>query len=407
MKQGIWKSALWVCLALGLSVDLGKGQTRVHLSSQGKAADFGSFPNGVRPWRAGTEMPESCQEGEAYFRTDLPAGHNLFVCVAGNTWKATSYDPGSGILVAGNTIQVEDAVIPTYRTGHGAATGSCSPGRDFYVDLDNGDLYFCASENTWNNLKRGPHTHTASEVTSGVLPLLRGGTGTATAESHSVLVGNGAAWTKAVLPQCADGLTQKLLYDQATQTFTCGADQMGSSSGSTGTTTTEAFWLFAGSSNNSTSYPNTWIMPSTGGATVNRVGTAPHQWSVLLFNDAVEQRATTTIGLHPLYQSGLKMTLYWYAGATTTGTVKWGVQAECIGETMPPVTSELPAIVQVAAHNGVNQGLNRTTIDLAPASCGPGGLLQLRLLRDGAHDGDTLTANAAVYGVQIRYVRGL
>lgn len=405
MKHRLWKSAIWGLLALGVAAGSGKAQTRVHLNTQGKAADFAAFEGGVRPWRAGTEMPDSCREGDAFFRTDLPAGHNLFVCVTGNSWKATSYDPGIGIVLAGNTLQVEDSVIPSYRTGHGTPSGNCSPGRDFYVNLDTGDLHFCSGENTWSNLRQGPHTHSAAEVVSGTLPVSRGGTGTGSAEANSLLVGNGTAWTKATLPGCVNPLTSKLLYDAATQTFTCGTDQAGSGGG--GTTTTEALWLFVGSSSNTTSYPNNWAIPSTGGVTVNRLGTAPNQWSGIIFANDAEQRMSTVVGLHPLYQSGLVLTIYWYAPANSTGRVKWGVQAACTAPGAALQSTDSPAVEALAAHDGVVGNISRTAVALSPTGCAAGDLLTLRLLRDGAHASDDLVANAVVVGVQLRYTRGL
>jgi hypothetical protein len=323
--------------------------------------------------------------------------------VAGNAWKATSYDPGIGIVLAGNTIQVEDAVIPAYRTGHGAATGNCSPGRDFYLDLDGGDLYYCPAENTWSNLKQGPHTHSAAEITAGTLSSARGGTGTAAPDAHALLVGNGTQWVKAVLPDCAS-TTGKLLYDRTLQAFQCGTDQAG---GGAGSATTEAIWLFTGSSNFGTAYPNTWIIPSTGGATITRLGTAPNMWAAIAFADGSEQRVTTTLGLHPLYQGGLTLTLYWYANTPTAGDVRWAVQAVCSGAGVIPGTAEVPADVATASHASAAGTLVKTSIALTRATCGAGDLLSLRLSRDGAHLNDTLGVNATVYGVLVSYQRGL
>jgi len=60
-------------------------QTQVHLQSQSKSADFANFPF-VRPLPTGTTLPTLCSTGQGFFRTNAPAGQNLFWCTATNTW---------------------------------------------------------------------------------------------------------------------------------------------------------------------------------------------------------------------------------------------------------------------------------------------------------------------------------
>jgi hypothetical protein len=56
---------------------------------------------------------------------------------------------------------------------------------------------------------------------------------TPTAHDHgtptddNLRLGNGAAWVNAALPSCSNATTSKLLYDTATNTFSCGTDQGG------------------------------------------------------------------------------------------------------------------------------------------------------------------------------------
>ncbi len=75
------------------------------------------------------------------------------------------------------------------------------------------------------------HAHTGStisaldagDVTTGFFGATRGGTGTATASNHSVLIGDGTEWVKVNLPAC-NTQSDKLLYDQTSRAFTCGVD---------------------------------------------------------------------------------------------------------------------------------------------------------------------------------------
>lgn len=52
-----------------------------------------------------------------------------------------------------------------------------------------------------------------------------GGTGLSSAADDTVLVSNASAWQAKTLPSCSTGSSDKLLYDQSTNTFSCGTDQ--------------------------------------------------------------------------------------------------------------------------------------------------------------------------------------
>lgn len=84
------------------------------------------------------------------------------------------------------------------------------------------------------------HAHTGTtissldtgDLTSGTLGVGRGGTGVSTVASNQVYVGTAAdTLTAKTLPSCSNGTTSKLLYDNATQTFSCGTDQTGGGGG--------------------------------------------------------------------------------------------------------------------------------------------------------------------------------
>lgn len=130
---------------------------------------------------SGTTAPATCVVGQIFFDTDGVAGSNLYGCTDTDTWTQQVMDGGTGIMVAGNTIAVDDAVVPRYYTGAGAPGFTCTPGRDFYTDTSGQTVYTCtASPNTWTRLDKDGHTHAASAITSGTLPLGRGGTGQTT-----------------------------------------------------------------------------------------------------------------------------------------------------------------------------------------------------------------------------------
>ena len=136
------------------------------------------------------------------------------------------------------------------------------------------------------------HAHSGADITSGTLLAARGGTGTGSATSNAVLVGDGTGWTLPVLPSCSDGTTSKLLYNNSTRTFSCGTDQSGgagggiTSLGATGSPQTGATQTFAATFVNATAFGvssagniHTWNFPfatqaeAEGGIVTNKIMT--------------------------------------------------------------------------------------------------------------------------------------
>lgn len=69
--------------------------------------------------------------------------------------------------------------------------------------------------------------------TTGTLAISRGGTGQTTITTNQLYVGTALDTLAAkTLPSCSNATTSKLLYDNATQTFSCGTDQTGGGGGS-------------------------------------------------------------------------------------------------------------------------------------------------------------------------------
>ncbi len=71
------------------------GQTQLDLRTQSKSVDFSSSPS-TRPVQVGTTLPVSCQTGQLFFKSDAPAGSNLYGCTATNAWSEQSGSGASG-----------------------------------------------------------------------------------------------------------------------------------------------------------------------------------------------------------------------------------------------------------------------------------------------------------------------
>ncbi|MGJ5820977.1 LamG-like jellyroll fold domain-containing protein [Paludibaculum fermentans] len=66
---------------------------------------------------------------------------------AAGLWQA-----GPGIGIVDSVLTVDDAVVPQYMVGSGAAAGPCTPGRDSYVDIISGQFYYCGQTDTWKTV---------------------------------------------------------------------------------------------------------------------------------------------------------------------------------------------------------------------------------------------------------------
>ena len=60
-------------------------QTLVDLRTQTKSVDFSSATT-TKPFKSGTALPATCGVGEAFFKSNAPAGSNLYACTSQNTW---------------------------------------------------------------------------------------------------------------------------------------------------------------------------------------------------------------------------------------------------------------------------------------------------------------------------------
>src|SRR3954454_21836304 len=73
----------------------GYSQTQVDIRAQGRNFDF-SGANSTKPLKTGTALPAQCNMGEMFFKTDAPAGQNVYGCTAANTWLAEAGSSGGG-----------------------------------------------------------------------------------------------------------------------------------------------------------------------------------------------------------------------------------------------------------------------------------------------------------------------
>jgi Collagen triple helix repeat (20 copies) len=80
-----WRSVL----IAGWLIGVANGQTQVDLRLQSKSIDFSAAPS-TQPFQSGAVLPAACLVDQAYFKTNAPAGLNLYGCTAVNSWTLLS-----------------------------------------------------------------------------------------------------------------------------------------------------------------------------------------------------------------------------------------------------------------------------------------------------------------------------
>lgn len=118
-------------------------QTRLdpgQLRQQNTTLDFGSALK-TRPVKVGTSIPSTCEVGYLFFKSDAPAGANLYGCTATNTWTLLALSGEGGAAI------------------WGAIAGTLASQTDL--------------QNALNAKAASSHTHAGTDIASGTLPAAR------------------------------------------------------------------------------------------------------------------------------------------------------------------------------------------------------------------------------------------
>src|SRR5579871_4262531 len=87
-------------------------QTLVDLRTQTKSVDFSNAAT-TKPFKTGPTLPATCGVGEAFFKSNAPAGSNWYACTALNTWTLQSGAP----QLAGDVTGTSCATVVTQIQG--------------------------------------------------------------------------------------------------------------------------------------------------------------------------------------------------------------------------------------------------------------------------------------------------
>ena len=127
--------------------------------------------------------------------------------------------------------------------------------------------------------------------------------------------------------------------------------------------------------------------------------------SALEFSADSPRRAQFALAMPRGWDAGdLTASLLWTAGSGA-GAVRWGIEAAAIGDGVA-LDAAFSATVPVEDTLRAADGLHETAESAAVTPAGArasAGLVQLRIFRDAAHAGDTLTAAAELLGARVRF----
>jgi hypothetical protein len=124
--------AIFLIALLGYPATECAAQTRVDLSSQSKSVDF-SAAAFTLPVRTGPSLAANCKTGELFYKTNAPAGQNLYGCTSTNVWTLQSGGSGGTGGGGGGAVSSVAGKIGDVRL-------QATDLMDFKVDLSNGAL---------------------------------------------------------------------------------------------------------------------------------------------------------------------------------------------------------------------------------------------------------------------------
>src|ERR1039458_7095441 len=110
-------------------------QTQIDLRTQARNIDF-SAATSTRPMKTGTALPATCAVGNMFFKTDAPAGANLYGCSTANTWMVQGGIPMGNCQYNANSqiLTCTDSSNDVYTTVETATSGTAGQFRSEYVD---------------------------------------------------------------------------------------------------------------------------------------------------------------------------------------------------------------------------------------------------------------------------------
>ena len=97
--------------------------TQLDLRMQSRDVDF-SGSSATKPFKSGTGLPTSCDQGEMYYRMDATAGMNVYGCTASNSWTLEQGPPAASMASQLGDFVVTATSATTLAIGAGCSTST-------------------------------------------------------------------------------------------------------------------------------------------------------------------------------------------------------------------------------------------------------------------------------------------
>ena len=143
-------------------------------------------------------------------------------------------------------------------------------------------------------------------------------------------------------------------------------------------------------------HPNAGIAPSDNPALWARADIGNYDWGVIQYTDnATDENYDWSLAVPGDWASGGTLTLYWRVNSATTNACRWSVQCISLGDT--EASNAAFNTEDVANYANGAATANIVNIDTLTLTNGITGwaaseMLEIRIRRDSANAGDTLTA---------------
>src|SRR4051794_5943963 len=177
------ESAIIFLLFVVLS-SVSSAQTQIDLSSQSRNVDF-SGARSVIPFPTGTALPPTCTPGAVFFKTNAQAGANIYACSNQDVW--TLQGPASSSATWGNITGTLSNQTDLNTALSGKADAALSNLSNPSTARSNLGLGSAATQPS-SAFAGSVHQHSGADVTSGVIPAARLGSGTT--DATTVLYGD-------------------------------------------------------------------------------------------------------------------------------------------------------------------------------------------------------------------------
>jgi hypothetical protein len=418
-------SVKWSHWALGVGVTLiavrgTAQQTKLDLGNQGKNIDFSQFAT-TKPVRTGTTLSGTCSQGELFFKTDAPAGQNLYACTSANVWTssgaanvtiqnngtnvgtraAVNYIPGLGILSplpisddpadgrVDVTVNADTAFLATHST---VQSGAASYG----VDLGMTDAYAItmspvpASYTTGMVVRFKARTANLGDATLDVNVL----------GAKPILKHKDLALTDGDIQA---GQIVTVVYDSDLQSGS-GGWQLQSQTGGA-----RYDYLYYAAAVCQGATPTTGFhLPASGAPTASCSNGTNVITGVLAFNDTTPQSVQGSFALPDEWAgSAIPLRIRWRAATATSNNTVWELETACVGADASagsggnngPSFSQPQTVSSTAS--GTAQGFVKADLAaITTTGCGGGSQLFYRFSRAAADASDTMTGNAELHALR-------